>query len=75
MNIQEATIKAYKENKYMTLPHEGKIYFKLKPTNTDRNIILFYPDNTEYKTRKPVLSHGWQPNADDLMSDGWLVVD
>lgn len=76
MNIQDATKKAMAEDKYITIPSDnGKIYFKLKPTNTKKNIIAFNEHNAPVKSRKPTLFHGWQPNADDLISDDWQVVD
>lgn len=77
MNIQEATKKALEDNKCITIPtDEGKIWFKIKPTNDpEENCILMWEDGTPAQKNICALSHGWQPNANDLMSDEWIVID
>lgn len=77
MNIQEAVKKALAENKCITIPtEEGKIYFKIKPTNeVEENCILIDHKNIPMNKNICALSHGWQPNANDLISDDWIVTD
>ena len=76
MNIQEATKKALEENKCITIPHNGIIWFKIKPTNNpDENCILLSKNNKEARKSICALSHGWQPDADSLISDDWIVID
>ena len=76
MYIHEATKKALTENKYITEPNEeGKVWFKIKPTNTMYNCKLYFVDGTEVQGDISALSHGWQPSADMLISDHWIVID
>lgn len=76
MNIQEATKKALAENKCITIPtEEGKVWFKIQPTNTMYNCKLLLADGTPIKGDISAESHGWQPNADRLISNDWIVID
>ena len=76
MNIQEATKKALVENKCLSEPsEEGKVWFKIKPTNTIYHCKLYLADGTEAQGDKSAVSHGWQPSANDLISDNCIVVD
>lgn len=75
MHIHEATKKALAENKYITEPYEGKIWFKIKPTNTMYNCKLYSVDGIEAQGDISALSYGWQPSANDLISNNWIVVD
>lgn len=75
MNIQEATRIALTENLCITIPENGCIWFKIRPTNDPKNnCILLYNDKAVKKVIN-ALSHGWQPAADDLLSDEWIVID
>ena len=68
INIQEAVKQAVEERKYITLPEfEGGA--KIKPTNGRGNCIVMNADGSS-----PSKS-GWQPSADELMRDDWLIVD
>ena len=70
MNISEATKEALKTNACIirtTSIAYGQ--FKLKPTNTDECCIIFSVD----KTVPPI--RGWQPRAEDLVSNDWIVID
>ena len=76
MYIHEATKIALAENKCITIPAKnGQIWFKIQPTNTEYNCKLFFADGTPAKGEANVLSHGWQPSADRLVSNDWIVVD
>lgn len=68
MNIQEAVKSAMEKEKCITLPEFEKSV-KIKPTNTSKNCVLFI-GNGECQSK-----HGWQPNADFLIRDDWIVVD
>lgn len=76
MYIHEAVKKALEENKCITIPtEEGRIWFKIKPTNNpEENCKLLYANGTPAPKDICALSHGWQPDADDLMSESWIVV-
>lgn len=77
MYIHEAVKKALEENKCITIPtDEGKIWFKIKPTNNaNENCILIQADGTPAQKNISALYHGWQPNANNLISENWIVVD
>ena len=76
MYIHKATKKALAENKCITIPAKnGQIWFKIQPTNTEYNCKLFFVDEIPAQGKICALSHGWQPNADYLMSNDWIVVD
>lgn len=76
MYIHEAIKKALAENKCITTPYEGRVYFKIKPTNNpEDNCILIRADGTPAPKQIDGLSHGWQPNAEALISDKWIVID
>lgn len=68
INIQEAVKQALEERKYITLPEfEGGA--KIKPTNGRGNCIVMSADGSNPS------KYGWQPSADELMRDDWLIVD
>lgn len=69
--------KALEENKCITILTECRnIVFKIKPTNNpEENCKLIYADGTPAPKNICALSHGWQPDADRLMSNDWIVVD
>lgn len=68
MNINEAVKKTMEKGNCMTLP-EFKGGAKIKPTNGRGNCIVMNADGSN-----PSKS-GWQPSADELMRDDWLIVD
>lgn len=56
------------ERKYITLPEfEGGA--KIKPTNGRGNCIVMNADGSNPS------KYGWQPSADELIRDDWLLVD
>lgn len=68
MNIFEAVTIAVREEKYITTPEfAGKI--KIKPTNGDGNCILMHADGSNPS------KYGWQPTADDLMREDWIITE
>lgn len=75
MNIQEATKIALAENKCITIPENGHIWFKIRPTNDPKNNCILLYNDMEVKKIISALSHGWQPTADELTSDDWIVTD
>lgn len=70
MKISEAVEKALTEGRCIT-PKEHEGWIKIKPTNdaAQGNCILMGADGSNPS------KHGWQPSADDLMRDDWIVVD
>ena len=71
MNIQEATKLAMEQNKFISRLHFIKTFkVKIKPTNT-YELCGSYPINpNEFKPRR-----AWNPCADDLIADDWIIVD
>lgn len=68
MTIVEATRLALKVDGCITTPMTiGKA--KIKPTNTDARCIV-----SGWNGENPS-KHGWQPSAEDLRADDWIVVD
>ena len=67
MNIHEAVKLACTQDKCITLPWEAGSC-KIKPTNDCGNCVVITKDGRRSK-------HGWQPTADDLVNEEWLVVD
>ncbi|MBM7617297.1 hypothetical protein JOC36_000846 [Weissella uvarum] len=64
MNIQKATKKAIAQGRGMTRPgFPNKCW--LLPTNTPERVIIF-------KDREK-LSKCWNPNAEDLIADDWII--
>lgn len=65
MNIQEATKKALKTG--VTIRRAGwpTIHISIKPTNTP-DCCLCYRDKKNPR-------RGWQPVAEDLIADDWIV--
>ena len=68
MYIQEAAKQAIEKEKYMTLP-EFQGGAKIKPTNGRRNCILMNADGSNPS------KYGWQPSAEELLREDWIVVD
>lgn len=70
MNIQEAVKKAMKTNSFITCTTSiGYRHFKIKPTDTLGCCMVIPLDLNAPPTR------GWQPKAEDLISDNWIVID
>lgn len=67
MNIQEAVKKAMESNACITLP-EVSTEVKIKPTNGIGNCILMGADGSNPSKR------GWQPSAEQLIRDDWMIV-
>ncbi len=68
MFIHEAVHEAVKKEKYITLKDlSGRI--KIKPTNGPGNLIIMQADGS-----RPSKA-GWQPSAEDLLRDDWIVID
>lgn len=68
MNIQDAVIKAMKLDACITL-QEFKGGAKIQPTNGRENCIVMNADGSH-----PSKS-GWQPTAEQLTREDWLVVN
>lgn len=68
MVINEAVKQALEKEKCITLP-EFKITSKIKPTNDVGNCIVMGADGSNPS------KHGWQPTAEDLMREDWMLVD
>lgn len=77
MYIHKAVKLAMEQNKFITIPGEkGNLWFKIKPTNDpEYNCALYGIDGQLPERDIHALSHGWQPDADDLISDRWELVD
>lgn len=75
MNIQEATKKALESGKYITregLAGEiGRI--RIKPTDTPDCCIVLISDPRKIPSAR--VGKRWNPQAEDLMADNWIVVD
>lgn len=68
MKISEAVEKALAEGCYIT-PKEHEDWIKIKPTNDTGNCILMHADGSNPS------KYGWQPSANDLIRDDWIVVN
>ena len=68
MNINEAVKKTMEKGNCMTLP-EFNGGAKIKPTNGRGNCIVMNADGSNPS------KYGWQPSADELIRDDWLLVD
>jgi len=69
MNIQKATKKCMEIDGYITRKSwGGRFSFYLEPTNTPLCCIA---DSHRVSGPHP----RWNPNADDLMADDWIVMD
>lgn len=68
MHIQEATRQAMDEGRYIITP-EWVHAMKIKPTNGTGRCIAMKADGSNPS------KYGWQPSADDLIRDDWMVVD
>lgn len=68
MYIHEAVKKAMDKG-YCITTREHKETAKIRPTNERGNCILMMADGTNPS------EYGWQPSAEDLMRDDWIVVD
>ncbi len=68
MNIQEAVKKAIKDGKHITRKaFKEKLY--IEPTDTPDCCIISAPEPRKNPRR------GWQPQAEDLLADDWIVID
>lgn len=66
MYIHEAIKEAMKSNSYITVPElKGKL--KIQPTNEKGNCIIMNADGTHPS------KYGWQPMANDLIRDDWVI--
>lgn len=71
MNIIEATKKALAENKCIAKKCDiSEIKHCLKPTNSMGGYIV-----VEISTGKHISKFGWQPDANDILSEKWMLVD
>jgi hypothetical protein len=68
MYIHEAAKKAMDERKYITTP-EFAGSTKIKPTNESGNCVVMMHDGSHPS------KYGWQPTANDLIRDDWIIVD
>lgn len=68
MYIHEAVEKALDNKKYITTP-EFEDLAKIKPTNTRENCIVMFADGSHPS------KYGWQPTAEDLIRNDWIVTD
>ena len=67
MRIQEAIKIAIKEGKYITMElHKGKI--KIKP-----EMYIPMPVISENSEQPP--GKGWQPTAEQILSEEWIVTE
>ncbi|MEN3132541.1 Thoeris anti-defense Tad2 family protein [Bacillus albus] len=73
MNIQEATTLAMKQGRYIMREDWQKFQAKVKPTNTSEHCILNPFDNKCIGAPAP--RRGWQPIAEDLVANDWIVID
>ncbi len=77
MDIIEATRIAVKSGKWIARNVKGVSPWncvQIKPTNTSDGCIV--KPRKELKHRDGVLPRrGWQPSADDLIADDWIVID
>ena len=67
MVISEAVKKAIVMNGFITVPEFNGVA-KIKPTNEKGNCILMNWDGGRPS------KYGWQPTANDLMRDDWIIV-
>lgn len=68
MHIHEAVELAISTNGFITIPEfDGAV--KIKPTNEKRKCIVMNWDGSRPS------KYGWQPTAEDLMRDDWIVVN
>lgn len=71
VNINEATKQAIKGNKYISRQHAQLFGYgkgiKIKPTNKSDCCIVFMEGKSSAKR--------WNPQAEDLTADDWIVVD
>ncbi|MBR2697935.1 MAG: DUF2829 domain-containing protein [Clostridia bacterium] len=66
MNITDAIREAIAEGGCITVPEYADV-IKIKPTNTTANCILMNADGSNPS------KHGWQPSANALLRDDWIV--
>lgn len=70
MNIQEAILNSLESKKMFT--RKGlENYIRFVPTNDPYMLIMLI----DVKTESRLPSRGWQPTADDLISNEWYVTD
>lgn len=71
MNICEATKQAFEQGRKIARSDDESFVYgemKIEPTNTPDCCRL-----TDIYNQIPC--RGWQPQAEDLMSENWIVVD
>ena len=66
MNIQEATQEAVQKGAKIKRAHFGWKRASIRPTDTPMCCYVFIEDKAPCR--------GWQPSAEDLMADDWIVV-
>lgn len=68
MYLHEAVKRAGKTGKYIVRKstYNEHCGYKLMPTNTGDNCIVV--------PVKGLPTRGWQPNADDLAADDWMLI-
>lgn len=75
MNIQEAIKLALEQDKYI----EREAWmggFNIKPTNTINCCVAhMYPHPRNGLSKAPAPRRGWQPQAEDLVADDWVIID
>lgn len=67
MEIVKAVKEAVEQGRYISSHSFPEL--KIKPTNSPSNCILMNADGSNPSR------HGWQPSADDLMRNDWIVTD
>lgn len=67
MNIKDAIIEANKSTGHIARGGWRSKELFIKPTNTDKCCIF-------YKKGKP-FANRWNPKAEDLIANDWIVVD
>lgn len=68
MHIHEAVKEAMEKGCCITTKRMKEVG-KIRPTNEPPHCILMMADGTNPS------KYGWQPSAEDLMRDDWIVVD
>lgn len=76
MDIQSAVSAAITRGKWITRKCTNPlwVYTKLEPTNDSEGFVVHirYPECVGERSRRRVPR--WQPQADDLLADDWILV-